>query len=426
MSVSAGIDSLRPNTEAYMATASVAEGGIDASSSAVTGDRDGGLFAPQKNLGKQDFLELLVAQLQYQDPLSPMENTEFVAQLAQFSALEGNYNIEKAIGKLDDSFQNSVTAQQASAQSMTNASAVSLIGKQVRLRRTTLPYSALPGEEVPVRVHVGEASGATVRILDADGEVVRTLSGSGKDAQNSVTLLWDGMRDDGQRAQPGTYAIEVAGQDVNPALYSFVQNEVKGVRFTPQGPLVKIAGQELPVGNIMSVSIGEAAEGGSSLTSGTAVELLGRDVRYRENDVYYHGKPDQRISLNLNMGGARRGTVELVDAAGTVLRRWEVRENADGTTTVVSNGASEKQERTDGSATITWDGRLAETQDFAPRGLYRFRVADGGGNPWMYLYGGGRVTGVSSVAGITELTVNGRAIPMSAVIGVSESTEESA
>jgi flagellar basal-body rod modification protein FlgD len=427
MSVSAGIDSLRPATEAYSASASVADGGIEASSTTVTGDRDGGLFTPQKELGKQDFLELLVAQLQFQDPLSPMENTEFVAQLAQFSALEGNYNIEKALGKLDESFQSTVSSQQASAQSMTNASAVSLIGKQVRLRRSSLPYSALPGEEVPIRVHVGEASSATVRILDGEGEVVCTLEGSDKDAENSVTILWDGMRDDGQRAQPGTYAIEVAGQDVNPALYSFVQNEVQGVRFTPQGPLVKIAGQELPIGDIMSVSMAAETVGGKEgMSPSSAVELLGRNVRFQRDQVYYGGQPGQQTSLSLNMGGARRAAVELVDAAGTVVRRWSVTENADGTTSVVSDGTSDVQERTDGEVTISWDGRLPESQDYAPEGIYHFRLADSGANPWMYLYDEGRVTGVSAVAGGTELRVGGRSIPLSAVIGVSLPTKDEA
>lgn len=58
--------------------------------------------AYDKNLDKDAFLRLLVTQLQHQDPLQPMDNTAFVAQLAQFSSLEGITNIEKAVKGLTE------------------------------------------------------------------------------------------------------------------------------------------------------------------------------------------------------------------------------------------------------------------------------------------------------------------------------------
>lgn len=57
---------------------------------------------PKKELGKEDFLRLLVAQLKYQNPLSPMESTEFTAQLAQFSSLEQLFGVnDNLIGILE-------------------------------------------------------------------------------------------------------------------------------------------------------------------------------------------------------------------------------------------------------------------------------------------------------------------------------------
>jgi flagellar basal-body rod modification protein FlgD len=68
-------------------------------------------------LGKMDFLNLLATQLRYQDPMNPADNTEFIAQLAQFSALEAAQNTNDSVGKM-------VTQTQQSA-------ATALVGKTV-------------------------------------------------------------------------------------------------------------------------------------------------------------------------------------------------------------------------------------------------------------------------------------------------------
>ena len=70
-------------------------------------------------LGKDDFLKLLVAQLQNQDPTSPMENTEFISQMAQFSSLEQMTNMSSSFGKL--------------ASYITSTEAASTLGKRVEL-----------------------------------------------------------------------------------------------------------------------------------------------------------------------------------------------------------------------------------------------------------------------------------------------------
>ncbi|NLE02866.1 MAG: hypothetical protein GX640_23610, partial [Fibrobacter sp.] len=179
-SISADISSLTKSSEPYTARASIVDGVVDNSTTTLTGDRTSSLFnAASKELGKDDFLTLLVTQMRYQDPLNPMENTEFVSQLAQFRALENSANIEAAIGKLDDSFKGTITAQQYTAQSISNTAAVSLIGKDVRLRQVTVNWTAKAGEQVPIRVHLGNSASATVELVNADGEVVKTMKATG-------------------------------------------------------------------------------------------------------------------------------------------------------------------------------------------------------------------------------------------------------
>jgi len=74
---------------------------------------------PTQELGKDDFLKLLLAQLQNQDPTSPMENTEFVAQMAQFSSLEQMTNMSQGFTKM--------------ANLMTSSQAINTIGRTVEI-----------------------------------------------------------------------------------------------------------------------------------------------------------------------------------------------------------------------------------------------------------------------------------------------------
>lgn len=101
-------------------------------------------------LGKNDFLNLLITQLQYQDPTKPMEDREFIAQLAQFSTLEQMQQFNQQVGALT---QMSVTSQ-----------AVSLIGRNVE-------YLGDDGEKVQGQVSGVRFDGGLPVLLVGDQEV---------------------------------------------------------------------------------------------------------------------------------------------------------------------------------------------------------------------------------------------------------------
>jgi flagellar basal-body rod modification protein FlgD len=142
-------------------------------------------------LGRTQFLELMIAQLQSQDPLDPTQNEDFVAQLAQFSSLEGIENLNNAMSEMASAMRSSLTVD-----------AAALVGRNV-----LAPTSQATLADVPIKgaIEVGDAaSDVLLEISGANGEVVRRIS-LGFQAPGQTPFVWDGTADDGSRLEPGTY-----------------------------------------------------------------------------------------------------------------------------------------------------------------------------------------------------------------------------
>lgn len=389
-------------SEPYTAKASIGEDGrVDADTSTVTGDRTSGLFKnATKEMGKDQFLQLLVTQLRYQDPLNPMENTEFVAQLAQFRSLESSNNIEAAIDKLNSSFKDTVDAQKNSAQSITNSSAVSMIGKIVRLKQTEINWMAKAGQSEQIRINLGNSDQAVVRILDTDGNIVRSFTANEKDSENSQTITWDGKSDIGEMVKSGKYTISIDGEDKNPELYAFVQDTINGVRFTSNGTVVKIGGKELPLSNVMDVSSG-ATGSANIITSQTAVSMIGKNIRVRQDSIYYQNKDNEHVPISINTGGRSQVSVELTDKKGNTV--YSTIAYADET----------------GVADFSWNGQT-NSGSFAEAGEYFIRIAGQKQDPTLYSFAEGKVTGVMNLGGDARLRVGGISVNLSDVIDISD------
>ena len=390
--------------EAYTARAALNEDGtgFDEATSQVTGDRTTGLFAKKKDsgMGKNDFLQLLLTQMQYQDPLTPMDNSEFMNQLVQLQNIENSTNIQSTLEELKTAYQGSLDAQKNSASAINNAATVSLIGKSVRLQQKEVTYHSTAGEHVPIKVHLGNANEAQVQLVDEEGNVIKTFTATGKDLENSVALSWDGMKDDGTQATAGTYAVNIVGQENNSSLYAFVQDTVAGVRFASDGAYVKVAGQELPIANIMDVSPDESAEGAGTISSSTAVALLGKEVRMEQNGVYFTAKAGEQVTFTVSCGNSDTATVRILDSQGQTVRVLPV--------TADENGEAE----------VTWDGRVMDAATLADKGKYTITIDEAKNDPGVYAYIDGVVDGISTVGGTTQLRIGGRVVPLANIIDI--------
>ncbi len=146
-------------------------------------------------LGKDQFLELLVAQMNNQDPLSPQENGEFIAQLAQFSTVEGIENMNTSMEALLSGYQSSQALQ-----------ASSMVGRTVIVPSDQAMVDTANGLEG--QFALPKNSGAvTVKVLDSSGSLVDTINmGSLEAGMHDFT--WDGQDSSGNILPPGAYTFE--------------------------------------------------------------------------------------------------------------------------------------------------------------------------------------------------------------------------
>jgi len=153
----------------------------------------------QAELGKNDFLNLLVTQLKNQDPLKPMDSSSFVAELAQFSQLEQSSNQSTLLGKVLD-------AQNSSLQ----YSLLPLIGRDVRVEGAIIELGTTPA---PLDYNLKEdAVSVRASILNASNQTIRTLDLGSQGAGNQH-VLWDGRDGGGTLMPPGTYTYSVAARN---------------------------------------------------------------------------------------------------------------------------------------------------------------------------------------------------------------------
>ena len=152
---------------------------------------------------KDMFLKLLVAQLSHQDPLNPVEDKEFVAQLAQFTSVEELQNINKGVESMNASF----VKQQISSAASFMGTVVSARGDLVTHKGTytSTLYATLPQDIV--------RGTANVYSTTADGKPDRLVYSEtlGPTKAGTAPFPWGGTDNNGKNMPDGTYVVTISG-----------------------------------------------------------------------------------------------------------------------------------------------------------------------------------------------------------------------
>lgn len=149
-------------------------------------------------LDKTAFLKLLIEQLKHQDPLKPQDDTQFIAQLAQFSSLEQSMQTNSALGSMTSVLQG-----------QSNAQTTALVGKVATLQGKTVTLNG-SGTGASATFSLAAASSTTkATILDASGNTVRELDLGAKNA-GITQFTWDGRNSTGNLQPAGSYSVTIS------------------------------------------------------------------------------------------------------------------------------------------------------------------------------------------------------------------------
>ena len=197
----------------------------------------------KKELGKQDFLNLMMTQLAHQDPLYPMDSNKMMQQMTSMGTVEQLQGMNKKMDNLLAIQGDSVTS-----------SAYSFLDKDVRVSSSFLNMKQGQSVEGVYSLN-GEADSVKVQIANDQGEVIRVLD-LGLQKQGTHTFTWDGKDDAGDALSAGTYRYSInartsTGEVIEAQQYK--QGRVSSIYFDHGKPMVEISGERFPLSQIQGL-----------------------------------------------------------------------------------------------------------------------------------------------------------------------------
>jgi flagellar basal-body rod modification protein FlgD len=201
-------------------------------------------------LGKDDFLKLLISQLQNQNPLEPMNDQEYVAQMAQFSSLEQLQNMNSSLSQ-------NMQYNMLLSQTINNTMATSLIGKVITADSDSVGIISGSGADITFKSADFALSG-TITITDESGRIVRSLQVSSlQPGDNSV--YWNGKDDLGNNVASGNYTYQINLKDTNGqavTVSNYRTGTVDSVKYVDGQAYLLVDGAYIPLAQVREVKAG--------------------------------------------------------------------------------------------------------------------------------------------------------------------------
>ncbi len=286
------------------------------------------------------FLNLLTVQLQNQDPLSPMDTTEFTNQLVAFTGVEQQINSNQ---KLDSLVALGLGSAFSTAQSY--------VGQEISYISSEFDYGG--GSSTMKYSLSGEASLSKINILNEAGQVVYSVDGS--KSPGAHEFVWNGETSNGTPAIPGTYEIQVEALDLNENpldVSTVVTGLVRGTESQNGQIFLLVGDRAVPVSNVLNTNEPSGAvSNNDALTA--ALSYVGLNVNYLKNTIDHDGSKPNNIVYNLE-SQADRAKLVVTDQNGKTVYIGDVDTDA-------------------GQNITTWNGIQSDGTQ-APAGLYNFSI----------------------------------------------------
>ena len=335
-------------------------------------------------LGREDFLTMLVAQLQNQDPLNPMEGSDFSAQLAQFSQLEQLVNLNDGMEKMTAAFEES-----------SQIDVTGYVGKEVTGRVDTIEVTS--GAATSGYYELTETSDIMVTIYNEEGNPIQTLY-PGQKGPGEYSIEWDGKDYQGNVVEDGAYTYDVMANNGEgfASLSTTKTGTVDGIIYQGGQPYLMVDGLPINPESIVSVSTPEPKE-----TPMSPLDYLGQNISYSDHILAVDGENITGEGIRFELETQENTVIQIFDADGNEVNRLEI--PAESTVT--------------GENVVQWEGTDSAGNSVSD-GIYSYAVTSESGN--VQLVNSGEVTGIKYINDTQYLVVgdHGDIVSLSSITGV--------